>query len=144
MIIAKPAVKKYNLFMISGVVWTAMGLVLNYLAFHWYYKYETVEIFTIVVGGILASAIITVFGFSKIVKKNITRIQSYPDKVCLFAFQEWKSYFMVMVMMVMGIVLRKTALIPKLYLSPLYIAIGLSLFLSSLFYYRSFYLEKYK
>ena len=130
--------------MISGAVWTTMGLVLNYLAFHWYYKYESFEIFTIVLVGMFASLIITIFGFSKIVKKNITRIQTYPDKVCLFAFQEWKSYFMVAIMMAMGIVLRKTEIIPKMYLSPLYIAIGLSLLMSSLLYYRSFYIEKYK
>jgi hypothetical protein len=47
----------------------------------------------------------------------------------------WKSYINVAVMVTMGALLRHSA-IPKTYLSMLYIAIGLSLVLSSIRYLR--------
>jgi energy-converting hydrogenase Eha subunit C len=47
----------------------------------------------------------------------------------------WKSYIIVVVMVTMGTLLRHSA-IPKIYLSILYIGIGLSLVLSSIRYLR--------
>ena len=87
-------------------------------------------------GALLASAIFY-FGFSKLAKKNIQRINDMVgDKICIFAFQEWKSYPLVVVMIGLGISLRKFFPIPKPYLSILYIGIGGGLFLSSLYYYK--------
>ncbi len=87
-------------------------------------------------GALLASAIFY-FGFSKLAKKNIQRINDMVgDKICIFAFQEWKSYPLVVVMIGLGISLRKFLPIPKPYLAILYIGIGGSLFLSSLSYYK--------
>jgi len=74
------------------------------------------------------------FGFSKIARKNINRVCRYPDKVCFFAFQEWKSYLIISVMAPLGIFLRHSSL-PRQYLAVIYITIGLALFLSSLHYY---------
>ena len=58
------------------------------------------------------------------------------ERVCLFAFQKWTSYPLVLVMIAMGIYLRHYSPIPKPYLAILYIGLGLSLFISSLLYYR--------
>ena len=87
-------------------------------------------------GVLLASAIYR-FGFSKLAKKNIQRITGMAgDKICIFAFQEWSSYPLVVVMIGLGISLRNYLPIPKPYLAILYIGIGGGLFLSSLFYYK--------
>ncbi len=60
-------------------------------------------------------------------------------KRCVFAFQSWKSYLIVVIMIAMGIGLRHSP-IPKPYLSVLYIGIGLALILSS-FRYLKYYRE---
>jgi len=86
--------------------------------------------------GVLLASAIFYFGFSKLAKKNIQRITDMAgDKICLFAFQEWTSYPLVVVMIGMGISLRNFLPIPKPYLAIAYIGIGGGLFLSSLYYY---------
>jgi len=86
--------------------------------------------------GIVLALMIYRFGFSGLVAKNRRRIERYSkQKVCLLAFQEWKSYPLVAFMIGLGITLRSSA-IPKSYLAIIYIGFGLSMFLSSLQYYR--------
>jgi hypothetical protein len=64
------------------------------------------------------------------------RIVNIPkERVCLFAFQKWTSYPLVVVMIALGIYLRLYSPIPKPYLAVLYIGLGLSLLVSSLQYY---------
>ena len=135
----KPAVNNRWLLILSGLMWTGVGVLLNTLAIKWLAVYSAMEIIITTIIGLLSGFLVARFGFNKIVHKNIRRIQNYPDKVCLFAFQEWKSYLLIAVMMSMGIFLRRTALIPKLWIAPVYIAIGLALFLNSFIYYRSFF-----
>jgi hypothetical protein len=55
--------------------------------------------------------------------------------VCLFAFQKWSSYPLVLVMVAMGIYLRRYSPIPKPDLAILYLGLGASLFASSFKYY---------
>ncbi|MCJ7802407.1 MAG: hypothetical protein MUP82_08645 [Candidatus Marinimicrobia bacterium] len=109
----KPAVNRKWLLVISGLMWSGVG------------------IFTSVIIGLLAGLTIARFGFGNIANKNVGRILSYPKHACVFAFQEWKSYILIAVMMGMGIYLRTTGLVPKFILAPLYIGIGTALFLSS-------------
>jgi hypothetical protein len=59
------------------------------------------------------------------------------EKPCLFAFQAWHSYPLVIVMIGLGITLRKFTPIPKPLLGILYIGIGGGLGLASLHYYQS-------
>jgi hypothetical protein len=88
--------------------------------------------------ALVAGAIIYLFGFSKLAEINLKRIYDQApgkDKVCVFAFQNTRSYLIIVIMMGMGYGLRHSS-IPKIYLAPLYMAIGLALFLSSLKYYQ--------
>ena len=87
----------------SGVMWTGVGVLLIGLAIKWLTVYSPREITIVTVIGLLSGLLIARFGFNKIVHKNIHRIGNYQDKVCLFAFQEWKSYLLIAVMMSMGI-----------------------------------------
>jgi hypothetical protein len=77
------------------------------------------------------------YGFSKIARKNIDRIEQKPDRVCLFAFQAWRSYLLIAVMMLLGYLLRHSSL-PRLILAVVYSGIGTGLTLSSSLYYIAF------
>jgi hypothetical protein len=131
----KPGVHKNLLLVLSGILWTGVGIMLIFLAYQWLlaftgsYKYLYAGI------GILAALIIHHFGFLKIVDKNLGRISLMQGKPCAFAFMSWKSYLMVLIMVSMGIGLRHSPL-PKQYLSVIYIGIGGALILSSIRYFR--------
>ena len=139
MIMKKIAVHKNWLLIASGLLWSGVGILLMNLAFHWLKMLSESSALLALAGGLLAGTVIMIFGFRRIATKNILRINAYQDKVCVFAFQRWQSYLLIMVMMTMGIVLRTTGILPRPYLAALYIAIGLALFGCSFLYYFRFY-----
>ncbi len=134
----KPAVQKHWLLLISGIIWSGVGILLIRIAFRWIPKFTLMEKIWVLGGGILLGLAIAFFGFSIVVKKNIKRIESYINAVCVFAFQEWKSYVLIVVMISMGIFLRNTTLIARQLVAPVYVSIGLAMFLDSFLYYKSF------
>jgi uncharacterized membrane protein len=69
--------------------------------------------------------------------KNIQRILLQPERVCFFAFQAWKSYILVAVMVLLGYTLRHSHL-HRLILAMIYSGIGTGLTLSSALYYDEF------
>ena len=136
----KPAVTKNILLLIAGVVWEGVGLMLLYMAFSWLYKASGISIYPHIFAGILMALLVHHFGFLRIVDKNLKRILQMDRKKCFFAFIPSKSYLLIIVMIVMGILLRHS-LIPKYDLAIIYIGIGLALILSSVRYIRMFYRE---
>jgi hypothetical protein len=133
-----PAVDTKLLILLSGLMWGIVGIMLCSLAIGWLSEAGADTAGYFVVSGVVLSLLIHHFGFLKIVDKNIDRISSYGDrKVCIFAFQERKSYLIIAVMICMGIILRNSPL-PKTYLSIIYIAFGGAMLLSSIRYFRVF------
>lgn len=133
----KPAADKRWLLLAAGVLWSGVGVILSSLAYGWLKPVDFGDALWLTFAGVLLAVAIYLLGFSKFANKNIRRIDAYlNDKVCIFAFQEWTSYPLVVVMVSMGIGLRKYSPVPKPLLAVLYIGIGGSLFLASLHYYR--------
>lgn len=130
----KPALPMSWLCLLSGVMWSGVGLMLCLLAYGWLIQVELQIAIPLALAGIVLGSVIYRFGFLRFAERNLQRIQHLPAKACLFAFQEWKSYPLVVVMITMGIMLRNSP-IPKPFLGVLYIGIGLGLFLASLHYY---------
>ncbi|MBL7032131.1 MAG: hypothetical protein ISR97_02995 [Nitrospira sp.] len=133
-----PAVDKKFLIALSGVIWTAVGIALCNMAVGWLMQTTSYNIPLLTAAGILLSLLIHHFGFLKLVDKNIERILSMKGKVCIFAFQPWKSYLIILIMIGMGIFLRQSSL-PKPYLAVIYIGFGGAMLLSSLRYHRNFF-----
>ena len=132
-----PAADKKWLILLSGIVWSGVGVMLCKLAYGWLKPVELNKTLLLTSGGILLALIIYRFGFSKLAEINIKRILAYVnDKVCIIAFQQWSSYPLIVVMIAMGIGLRKYSPVPKPWLAVMYIGIGGSLFLASLHYYQ--------
>lgn len=132
----KPAIDQKFLFLISGLMWMAIGIMLCTMAAKWLAGSPGPAYF-FVAGGVVAALIIHHFGFLRIVDRNLDRIRPMGRKPCVFAFMSWKSYILVAIMMSLGITLRHSV-ISRTWLSVIYIAIGLSLFLSSIRYFRVF------
>jgi hypothetical protein len=130
-----PATKKIWLHLTAGIMWSGVGILLVAFAATWLGLVPSWTVILFIFAGLLLAAAIYSFGFSKLALNNVQRIINIPkDRVCLFAFQKWTSYPLVLVMVAMGIYLRHYSPIPKPYLAILYIGLGASLFVSSLQY----------
>lgn len=131
----KPAVHKKWLYLIAGLLWSGVGIMLDRLAVSWLSAADLIHAALFFLSGIAFSFVVFKFGFSKLALKNINRITLLENRPCIFAFQAWKSYFLIVVMVALGITLRHSS-IPKAYLAILYTTIGSALFLASFSYYR--------
>ena len=132
----KPDVEQRWLLMIAGLLWGGVGAMLGRLAIEWL-RMETPQgvVWFLLIGALLAAAI-NYWGFSKLARQNIDRIKALGRKTCIFAFQRWTSYVLVVVMITMGRMVRLLP-IPRSYLAILYLGIGGALFLASLYYLRA-------
>ena len=132
-----PRVERKWLIIISGAMWSCVGIFLNILSYGWLKSFNNNQVILSIIIGIFTGWVIAYFGFSNLAIKNVSRILAYPKKVCIFAFQEWESYILIVFMMSLGIYIRTTGLIPKIILAPMYIGIGTALFLASFKYYKN-------
>ncbi len=133
----EPVVDKKFLIALSGFVWSIVGILLCNLAFGWLFMATNQMAFPLGLAGTLLALFIHHFGFLKLADRNIDRIMSKEKKICLFAFQPWKSYLLILIMIVMGITLRHSPL-PKPYLAIIYIGFGGAMIFSSIRYFRVF------
>jgi hypothetical protein len=136
-----PAVDKRLLIFISGFLWSFVGIMLCKLAVNWLSLTSRQNAIWPGITGVVLAILIYYFGFLKLVNKNTGRILSKEGKVCIFAFQPWKSYLIILVMIGMGTILRHSS-IPKPYLAIIYIGFGGAMILSSLVYYRHFFRKR--
>ncbi len=133
-------VKRHRLLLLSGVMWSLVGIMLVSFAVRWFPEMTKKQVTWAIVIGLLW-AFGKVFMFRVIARKNISRILTLPHKTWIWTFQKWTSYLIIVFMMTLGISLRTTGLVEKKYLAPMYIGIGLALFLSSFNYYKQFFKE---
>jgi hypothetical protein len=134
-----PATNKKWLQLAAGLMWSGVGIMLIAFASRWLKLVDWTTMLLLIFAGMVLGAVIYLFGFSKLARKNISRINAYTkDRNCLFAFQEWKTYPLVVFMVFLGIYLRIYSPVPKPILAIAYLGLGFSLFASSLLYYRQF------
>lgn len=132
----KPGVRIVWLELASGMVWLGVGLMLMSFASSWLRVDIDLTRYIFLASGILLAAGTYYFGFSKLARKNIMRVEGLRgEKVCFFAFQTWKNYPLVAFMVALGVYLRMYSPIPKPVLAILYLGIGGGLLAASLLYF---------
>ncbi len=135
-------VDKKVLIAIAGVLWTGVGFLLIYFASRWFNLLSSFYLSIALLIGLLLGLAISYFGFKNLAQKNIDRINLYEKKVCIWAFQRWQMFILIIFMISLGIFMRKSGLIPKPLLIPVYMGIGIALITASSKYY--IFLYKYK
>ncbi len=130
----RPAASKPWLIALAGLMWSVVGLMLCRLAYHWLAVIRWRGAVPLELIGIVLALTAHKLCFSKIARKNITRLSLLREKTCIFAFQRWKSYLLIGLMITLGIALRNLP-VPRPYLAVLYTTIGGALFLASFQYY---------
>jgi hypothetical protein len=128
-----PAVDKKYLLITAGIMWCGVGVMLISFAVLWLTHYQGQGKILFYIAGLLAGMPVHFKGFSKLARKNISRLVALQGKKCFFSFITWKSYLIIVVMVTLGISLRHSS-IPKQYLSVLYNGLGIGLFLSGTLY----------
>ena len=131
----KPTVPKCWLFAASGVMWSAVGIIMGVTAIGWLTNGGMGRGFALALAGLILAVLSVRWGFGGIAKKNIRRLRRLPERGCFFAFQAWKSYLIIMVMIAIGVTLRHSS-IPKHVLAVAYTAVGGALVMGSFHYYR--------
>jgi hypothetical protein len=129
----KPGVPKRWLYLLSGLIWSGVGLMLMRWAWTWSSEAGWAEAWPYDLVGLLVAIGTTAF-FSMMVRKNLSRIAHLPNQPCLFAFQSWWSYPLVVFMMGLGLVMKASPL-PRIWLAGVYLAIGGGLFFAGLRYF---------
>jgi hypothetical protein len=137
----KPAVSKYWLIALAGVIWSAVGIMLCRLAYQWLAAVQWQWSLPLGTIGIVLSWVAYRYGLSIIAKKNIDRLCLLSDKCCIFAFQAWRSYLIIIIMIFFGITLRHSPF-PKHFIAIVYVTMGGALFLSSFHYYHRLWMVK--
>jgi hypothetical protein len=125
-----PSVPRSWLIAIAGLLWCAVGGMLWLHSVDWLRDLRGAMAVPLALGlglGVIAHLLL----FSRIARKNLARLRSYPPRACLFAFQAWRGYLMITIMIALGVLLRHSS-IPRHYLAVGYTAIGTALILSGL------------
>ncbi len=133
----KPAVPRRALWLTAGLLWSGVGIALCAMAVHWLCRDGGPWPLRTACAclGAISGFMVYRHGFSRIARKNANRIAQKSDRVCLFAFQAWKSYILIAVMVGLGYTLRHSPL-PRPILAVIYSTIGIGLLLSSRVYYE--------
>ena len=132
----KPGVSKRSLLFVAGCVWTIAGGILitrgliKVIASN---HYLLPELIIAAIVGIIFYIVL----FSRISSKHITRITLIKvEDPCFFSFFNFRSYFMMAIMISGGITLRKLNVINPDILYSFFLAMGLPLLISA---YRFFF-----
>jgi hypothetical protein len=126
-----PIVPRHWLFVISGILWCAVGALMCLRAYFWTYHTSIDHFLTVEIVGIITALIGFRFVFSKITRRNIDRIKTLPERSSFFSFTGTRGYIMIISMISLGIFLRNSP-IPKEYLAIPYNAMGGSLIFGGL------------
>jgi len=130
-------VQKKILIAIAGIVWLLSGSMLISFTFKWFLGVDFFTLGFLLIAGALLGFAKAKLVFEKYTKKNIARILGFENpKQSVFRFMPLSSYLMIAVMSGGGSMLRKSGIVPKEVLIPLYFGIGLALILSSFGYFR--------
>ena len=120
----------------SAFLWSFFGVDLNIVALKWLINFDYDIMIYLIIIGVLLGLSMAIFVFNKIVKRNILRIKSLPERSNILLFQSLKSYILIAFMIGLGITMRKSGLFPDYILCPIYITIGVALFISSFLYFK--------
>ncbi|MDO9172323.1 MAG: hypothetical protein Q7W29_10895 [bacterium] len=130
-----PAVPRRALPLFAGVLWGMVALMLMTRATIWLLGAQPLPGLAAAAAGVLMAALLIPRAFRPLVAKNLRRLADRPDPACVFSAFAWRSWAMVTVMSVGGVLLRQSGL-PRLLLATPYLGMGLCLGAGSLIYLR--------
>ena len=123
----KPGASISSHLMLAALIWSVVGCFLMINGFVWISMAERSWLI------FLGLALGTVKGFfilDRVARKNIKRIHAFEQKTCIGSVYSYKTWLLVIMMIVLGRTLRLTVL-PGEVVGVIYIAVGWGLMLAS-------------
>lgn len=133
-----PRIARRYLYIVAALVWTFAGSMLLFRGILLFLDDEYLLVVRMIF-SLTAGILFYRFLFSKISRKHAGRIAAMQmEKPCLFSFFNIRSYILMTLMITMGISLRRSGILPPVYLSVIYVTMGIPLFISSFRFYHAF------
>jgi hypothetical protein len=133
-----PRTDRRYLYIVAALVWTFAGSMLLFRGIL-LFKQDAYLIWIRLIISVIAGTLFYRLLFSSISRKHTTRIASMQlERPCLFSFFNFRSYILMTLMITAGISLRKSGIMPPVYLSVIYVTMGIPLFISSFRFYYAF------
>lgn len=123
----KPGVSPRTHLICASMLWTAIGLLLLYRGIV-YLKDD--KVLPVALAGIILGSLKSRYILDKAAVKGVERINRFGDNTCIGAVYSWKTWLLVLAMMLLGFFLRMSPLSPML-LGLICTAIGWALLYSS-------------
>ena len=132
-------VRKITLILFASIVWLIIGVSLLVRSANWISLMLLNEFIIASAAGLILAVIKSKYAFYKVVRQNITRIMNKPDVLHhFFEFHSLKFYLLLPPMIILGIILRTSESIPKSFVFPVYIGIGIGMIYSSILYFYKY------
>lgn len=125
-----PKVPKRGLLLLAGLVWLAAGVNILRLGAPDMVSFWTgaLPAALTLIGAMAVFLLFFLLIFRRLIAKHTARIRAYEaGHVMVLCFFDKKSYLLMAFMMSFGIALRKSGLVPPLYLGTFYAGLGASL-----------------
>jgi hypothetical protein len=133
-----PRIGRRYLYFVAAIVWTFAGSMLLFRGILLFMDDDSLVWFRLTL-SIIAGITFYWLLFSKISRKHTVRIAGMKlEKPCLFSFFNFRSYVLMTLMITAGISLRKSGILTPVYLSVIYVTMGIPLFISSFRFYYAF------
>lgn len=125
-------VKQQTLLLLASLVWSVAGLNIFTIGLTSYSKYWS--LFNLLV-TVIVFVVFQKFVFAKLVQKHTARIHAYKEEKQFFLnFFDLKSFFIMAVMMSVGILLRTSGLASQHFIAVFYTGLGASLLFAGLLF----------
>lgn len=129
-------VKTTNLILLASIVWGAAGFNILFIDINEYTPYWSV------VNVLLSAAVYIVFLvtiFGPLVRKHTARIRGYTSNTEYFwKFFDLRSFVIMAVMISLGLLLRNTPAVPRVFIAVFYTGLGAALLTAGILFARNF------
>lgn len=128
--------KTNNLLLIAAIVWAVAGINILIIGLREYAPYWS---WVNVLLSIAIFAVFQTFIFGRLVKKHTLRITGYTEETEYFwKFFDLKSFIIMAFMITLGVILRNTPAVPRVFIAVFYTGIGSSLLLAGILFGRNY------
>lgn len=123
----KPGVSVRTHLLVASLIWSVVGF---FLMINGFLFLRLADRSWLAGPALLIGAVKAFFIMDRVARKNLVRIDGFHDGACIGSVYSWKTWGLVLLMIVMGRFLRNSGLAGE-FVGVLYLAVGWALFWAS-------------
>ncbi len=131
----KPGASPRTHLFCASMLWTTVGFFLLYRGISYLVRGQVLPL---AIFGIILGSLKSRFILNKSAIRGVERIKKFGDNTCIGAVYSWKTWLLVLAMMLLGLVIRSSSISPAV-IGTVITAIGWSLLYSSRYGWREWF-----